>query len=395
MVWKNDKRDSLTMKSKEKDRSRPSIFLSHSHSDKDFARKLAKDLIKADAKVWIDEAEIKLGESLITKIREGIDTVDYLAVILSPDSVKSEWVINEVNIAMNKQICGQNIKVLPLMYRKCELPGFLEGRSYADFTIEKNYDDAFAFLLKSIGIVSSIPSKAPYNNERIPSKWKAVLNLKKKLKRFIFLLLVISILFVCMFYFLKKESTHPNIKTIIAEPSIKEPINENRLDAARTNMNKSFNLPPKDSPIIEHSKGSTSTTQESIAVLPFLNNTGNQNMDWLGWGIAESISTTLSNTNKNYKVIERAQIDKIIEEQKFQQTSFVDRKTAVQIGKLAGVDYVLIGSYQIYRDQLKINVKKVSVATAEITGGINVMGKSADNFNLQEEVAEKARSLFK
>jgi hypothetical protein len=40
-----------------------SIFLSHAFEDKQFARKLAKDLRQAGHIVWIDEAEIKVGDS--------------------------------------------------------------------------------------------------------------------------------------------------------------------------------------------------------------------------------------------------------------------------------------------------------------------------------------------
>jgi len=39
-----------------------SVFLSHSHKDKPFARKLAVDLRHAGHIVWIDEAEILVGD---------------------------------------------------------------------------------------------------------------------------------------------------------------------------------------------------------------------------------------------------------------------------------------------------------------------------------------------
>ena len=55
-----------------------SIFLSHSHADKDFARRLAMDLKRAGVRIWLDEAELKIGDSLIEKIREGIDQMEYL-----------------------------------------------------------------------------------------------------------------------------------------------------------------------------------------------------------------------------------------------------------------------------------------------------------------------------
>ena len=130
-----------------------SIFLSHTKSDKPFVRKLASDLETHGIRYWLDEAEIKVGESLIEKIRQGLDGVDYVAAILSPDSVASPWVQRELDVAMNQEILGQRVKVLPIMYKSCELPGFLLGKFYADFTDTESYPDAFKRLIESVGVV--------------------------------------------------------------------------------------------------------------------------------------------------------------------------------------------------------------------------------------------------
>ena len=110
-----------------------SVFLSHNHADKEFVRKLARDLGNHNVKCWLDEAEMKIGDSLIQKIRDGIDTVDYFAIVLSPNSVKAPWVVNELDVAMNHQISGKSIKVLPIMLKECEPPGFLVGKLYPNF----------------------------------------------------------------------------------------------------------------------------------------------------------------------------------------------------------------------------------------------------------------------
>ncbi|MFL6258326.1 MAG: toll/interleukin-1 receptor domain-containing protein [Thermoanaerobaculia bacterium] len=130
----------------------PSIFLSHAHEDKDFARRLAQDLVAAGARVWIDEAEILLGDSLIAKISEAIDVMDYLAVVLSPTSVQSEWVRREVEIALNGEIAGQTVKVLPLLLSSCDIPPFLRGRLYADFTGPDSYANSFNLILERLGL---------------------------------------------------------------------------------------------------------------------------------------------------------------------------------------------------------------------------------------------------
>jgi hypothetical protein len=139
----------------------PSVFLSHSHADKQFARQLAEDLQGAGARVWIDEAEIRLGDSLIKKISAAIDEVDYLAVVLSPASVESEWVRREVEIALNEEIAGQAVKVLPLLLSTCEIPAFLRGRLYADFTGPDSYPNAVNLILERLGLYrESRPRKA-------------------------------------------------------------------------------------------------------------------------------------------------------------------------------------------------------------------------------------------
>src|SRR3712207_1171437 len=94
-------------------------FISHSWHDKPSARKLAKSLRGAGVYVWLDEAEIKIGDSLIEKIRDGIDRVDYVIALISSESVKSPWVQQELDIAMNQQIAGKRVKVLPVLVEKC------------------------------------------------------------------------------------------------------------------------------------------------------------------------------------------------------------------------------------------------------------------------------------
>lgn len=143
---------------------RPSIFLSHNHADKPFVRRLASDLDNQGIPYWFDEAEIKVGESLIEKIRAGIDKVDFVAVVLSPNSVASPWVQREVDVAMNQEILGRRVKVLPLMYRTCDQPGFLLGKRYADFTDPDRYPNAFEDLVRSLGIVFNKNAFAPSAN---------------------------------------------------------------------------------------------------------------------------------------------------------------------------------------------------------------------------------------
>lgn len=138
-----------------------SIFLSHSHADKPFARRLAADLRKSGHAVWIDEAEINIGDSLIEKIREGLDQVDFVAAIITAASVTSKWVTRELDIASNREIEENRVVVLPLLLEAVELPGFLKGKFYGDFTDTSRYEEIFELLLRKLGGRVSAPFTPP------------------------------------------------------------------------------------------------------------------------------------------------------------------------------------------------------------------------------------------
>jgi hypothetical protein len=128
----------------------PSIFISYSHTDAKFARTLARDLKLVGAKVWIDEGELKVGDSLIPAITSAIDRIDFLTAILSSRSVKSRWVEEELNMAITGQIDGKPIKVLPVLIEDCEVPGFLRTRVYADFRHANQYEVALEKLMSAM-----------------------------------------------------------------------------------------------------------------------------------------------------------------------------------------------------------------------------------------------------
>lgn len=129
------------------------IFMSHTHADKPFVRRLRDDLLmRGVPRVWIDEAEINIGDSLSAKIEEGMKETRYIGVVLSTRSIRAPWVKKELDIAMNREIASGDVVVLPLLYEKCELPTFLEGKLYADFTEPNAYDEALAKLLRRLRI---------------------------------------------------------------------------------------------------------------------------------------------------------------------------------------------------------------------------------------------------
>jgi hypothetical protein len=125
-----------------------SIFLSHSHTDREFARRLAADLRLAGVKVWVDEAEIRPGDSLFDRLEHGIRESDYVGVILSPEAVASRWVRVELNAALQLEVRSGAIKVVPIVSRHCEMPAFLLDKIHIDFTEPHRYHAAAAETIR-------------------------------------------------------------------------------------------------------------------------------------------------------------------------------------------------------------------------------------------------------
>ena len=68
------------------------VFISHAREDKSaIARPLAEALHRDGLRAWIDAHEISLGDSLTSKINEGLAKSRYGIVILSPDFLSKEW----------------------------------------------------------------------------------------------------------------------------------------------------------------------------------------------------------------------------------------------------------------------------------------------------------------
>jgi TIR domain len=106
----------------------PHVFICHSSDDKDFARKLATDLVTEGYRVWFDEWEIMVGDSLYEKIQAALKSSNWFIVVLSPSSVNSNWCKRELHNALIEEDSKSRVFVLPVICKDCEIPGFLKEK---------------------------------------------------------------------------------------------------------------------------------------------------------------------------------------------------------------------------------------------------------------------------
>jgi hypothetical protein len=125
-------------------------FLSHSSRDKPFIRQLAADLKANGVQVWLDELNIKVGESIPEKISQGMAESDYFLLAVSQNSVASEWVKRELNSALIKEVEKRAVTILPLKLDNANLPSIIADKKYADFS--QSYKQGVADLLHGMGV---------------------------------------------------------------------------------------------------------------------------------------------------------------------------------------------------------------------------------------------------
>lgn len=94
---------------------KPRVFISHSSHDKQFVQYLARELRWFEFDVWYDEWEIAIGDSIVEKVFAGLDASDTLIVVLSPVSVESRWVKEELSTAVMRRISENDIRILPIL----------------------------------------------------------------------------------------------------------------------------------------------------------------------------------------------------------------------------------------------------------------------------------------
>ena len=129
------------------------VFISYSRVDSTFATRLAMQLVKHRANVWIDQWELHVGDSLISKIQEAIQGASALIVILSKASVESEWCKKELNSGLIRELDEKRVVILPVLMEECTVPLFLREKKYADFRTD--FDGGLRSVLEAIARVTS------------------------------------------------------------------------------------------------------------------------------------------------------------------------------------------------------------------------------------------------
>src|SRR5437899_13019548 len=115
--------------------------------------------------------------------------------------------------------------------------------------------------------------------------------------------------------------------------------------------------------------GRNQDTRPGIAVFPFSNGgsygQGKEDFDALERGIAGMMISELAQ-NPAARVVERQEIQRIIDEQNLVGQNRVEPQTAAKVGKLVGARYVVAGTFIDFYGDFRLDARLVNVETSEI-----------------------------
>jgi TolB-like protein len=115
--------------------------------------------------------------------------------------------------------------------------------------------------------------------------------------------------------------------------------------------------------------GRNQDTRPGIAVLPFSNGgsygQGKEDFEALERGIAGMMISELSQ-NPAARVVERQEIQRLLDEQNLGAQGRVDPQTAAKVGKLVGARYVVMGTFVDFYGDFRVDVRLVNTETSEI-----------------------------
>ncbi len=142
-------------------------FISYNEKDEEFAKRLHENLQDRGIRCWFAPEDMQIGERIRTTIGEQVRLRDKLLIILSVNSIQSEWIGHEAEKAIAEEKEHGGLKLFPIRLDDAALNakgGWAEAvrrsRTIGDFSNWKNpidYEDAFEKLLGDLKASSISP----------------------------------------------------------------------------------------------------------------------------------------------------------------------------------------------------------------------------------------------
>ena len=139
-------------------------FISYSRADSSFAVKLARDLKSAGFDVWLDQLDIPTGARWDDEVEAALESCKIFMIILSPESLQSQNVKDEVGYAID---AGKDI--LPVKIKSGEIPFRLRRFQYVDFS-KQSYNENLKEIKSLLTAMGNVPISKEAKKEALEAE---------------------------------------------------------------------------------------------------------------------------------------------------------------------------------------------------------------------------------
>jgi TolB-like protein len=134
-------------------------------------------------------------------------------------------------------------------------------------------------------------------------------------------------------------------------------------------------------------------SRETISVLYFDNTTKNSEYAWLSKGIADMLISDIAGYG-TVDVVERGDLNKVLNEQELSLTGLIDEKRVLELGKMMSASSLIYGSFIIQGNSIVINGKVTNAESGKILSSFSVKGDLKSILELQSELSLKAVKIL-
>jgi TolB-like protein len=334
----------------------PDVFISYASQDAAIADAIVSVLERRGLKCWIAPRDVTPGEFYAGAIVHAIDASKATVLILSQHSAASPHVIREVERAASKRhpLVSLRIDRAPL---PADLEYFLNTSQWLDASAG-TMATALPQIVEAVRKILLSPTSAPApldESSILPGIWRRL----KVNKAVLFLMAVLLLIGGVSLW------RYPR------------PIDESALSAGRVAMEGSSvaaapAISDKSVPLVPPSAAPLT----AVAVMPFVNLTGDGSKDYLGDGMAEELIDTLTNV-PGLQVPART-------------SSFAYKGRNIDIRQVArdlNVGTVLEGSVRSAGDRIRITAQLINADSGLHIWSQTYERKFTDLFQLQDNLA--------
>ena len=99
----------------------------------------------------------------------------------------------------------------------------------------------------------------------------------------------------------------------------------------------------------------------------------------------------------SFRVVDRDVVDNILKEQKFQRSGVVNTTTSVEVGKILGINMVLMGTVRVLASdgsKFHVELRIVNVQSAELMATTFATGDPSVGYRAAADLAKKLKTKF-